>query len=163
MLEMQNEIGNQSEMDNVVVCVCANKVWLFVVCLLRGKLIVTLLVTFPTTTAFLHLWGKWKKFQLVASLWWLQAYKISPFSICHWKYFNLIVLLLMSLDALIVDEVMCHLDWQEAGGGGGGGQDLGGDKGLPLLWDISPNRGGRVRNVPGPYRQHTVSRGSVSR
>lgn len=25
MLEMQNEIGNQSEMDNVVVCVCANK------------------------------------------------------------------------------------------------------------------------------------------
>lgn len=26
MLEMQNEIGNQSEMDNVVVCVCANKV-----------------------------------------------------------------------------------------------------------------------------------------
>lgn len=26
VLEMQNEIGNQSEMDNVVVCVCANKV-----------------------------------------------------------------------------------------------------------------------------------------
>ncbi|KAK3088902.1 hypothetical protein FSP39_025243 [Pinctada imbricata] len=25
MTEMQNEIGNQSEMDNVVVCVCANK------------------------------------------------------------------------------------------------------------------------------------------
>ena len=69
----------------------------------------------------------------------------------------------MSLDALIVDEVTCLLDWQEAGGGGGGGQDLGGDQGLPLLRDISPNRGGRVRNVPGPYRQHTVSRGSVSR
>lgn len=31
MLEMQNEIGNQSEMDNVVVCVCANKVKLFAV------------------------------------------------------------------------------------------------------------------------------------
>ena len=26
LLEMQNEIGNQSETDNVVICVCANKV-----------------------------------------------------------------------------------------------------------------------------------------
>ena len=26
LLEMQNEIGNQTETDNVVVCVCANKV-----------------------------------------------------------------------------------------------------------------------------------------
>ena len=26
LLEMQNEIGNQTETDNVVICVCANKV-----------------------------------------------------------------------------------------------------------------------------------------
>ena len=26
ILEMQNEIGNQSEVDNIAVCVCANKV-----------------------------------------------------------------------------------------------------------------------------------------
>ena len=26
LLEMQNEIGNQAEHENVVVCVCANKV-----------------------------------------------------------------------------------------------------------------------------------------
>lgn len=40
MLEMQNEIGNQSEMDNVVVCVCANKVrrW----CNLKGTSLKTI-------------------------------------------------------------------------------------------------------------------------
>ena len=26
ILELQNEIGNQSEVDNIAVCVCANKV-----------------------------------------------------------------------------------------------------------------------------------------
>lgn len=26
LLELQNEVGNQSEVDNIAVCVCANKV-----------------------------------------------------------------------------------------------------------------------------------------
>lgn len=45
MLEMQNEIGNQSEMDNVVVCVCANKVrrW----CNLKGTSLKTIYWIMP--------------------------------------------------------------------------------------------------------------------